>query len=204
MQQQIGIHTFPRPRRDQSVRERFAVALNSDRHSVRAEASIHADIRRLFHALTDPEYLEAWVCAPDHRPGCSISATKCDRDYCIEHSCEGRQSVLISGRYLVLRRRHVMFSWKVNGHVCVPDSEVEIHLHGDFGRTTLFLRHSGFASRHDSMWHQALWDASINRLVSLYGAPDRSQVYSGRDRNPLREPGKVLGFGEAQRGNNCG
>lgn len=201
MHAQIGFPTFPHSERDHPARERFGKDLTSDWLSVRSEASIHADIRRLFHALTDPEYLEAWLCVPGHRPGCSIGATRYDRDYRIEHSCEGRQSVVISGRYLVLRRRHVMFSWKVSGDVCVPGSEVEIRLRGDFERTTLSLRHSGFASRHDSKWHQALWNVSIGRLVSLYSVPDRPQFSTGRDRV---QRGNVSGVWEARRATNCG
>lgn len=200
MQVPSGFPTFPYSERDHPARGRFGQDLTSNRLSVRSEASIHADIRRLFHALTDPEYLEAWLCVPGHCPGCSVSATRYDRDYHIEHSCEGRQSVVISGRYLVLRRRHVMFSWKVSGNVCVPGSEVEIRLYGDFERTTLSLQHSGFRSRHDSIWHQALWNVSIGRLVSLYGSLDSPQFCSERDRD---QPGNVSGFGGARRRTNC-
>jgi hypothetical protein len=57
---------------------------------------------------------------------------------------------------------------------------VDIRLHGDFERTTLHLRHTGFVSSFDVAWHRALWDLSIGRLVSLYGTQDRLQSFGER------------------------
>jgi uncharacterized protein YndB with AHSA1/START domain len=170
MHSQIGFPTYSNSDRGRTPRETFAEELAADWLSVHLEVSVRADIRRLFHALTDPEYLEAWLILPGERSGGSISASRYERDYLIEHFCDGGQSLLISGRYLVLRRRHVMFTWRVDGDISVPESSVEIRLRGDFERTTLTLRHSGFSSRHDSGWHRDLWNASIGRLEGLYGA----------------------------------
>lgn len=133
------------------------------------EVSIRADARRLFHALTDPEYLEAWICLPGHGPECSTAAVRNDRNYAIEHFCNANGSVSISGSYRVCRRRNVTFTWRVDGEICVPETQVDIRLHGDFERTTLSLRHSGFVSSFDLGWHRALWELSMNRLASLYG-----------------------------------
>lgn len=170
---QIGFPIFAQPERDGATHGRRKHELTSDVLAARLEISIHADTRRLFHALTDPEYLEAWLSLPGCRPGCSILAGRFDQDYLIEHFCDGRQSLLISGRYLVLRRRHISFSWRVDGDLCVPDTSVEIRLRGDFERTTLTLLHRGFSTRHDSAWHRALWNASMGRLAGLFGATDR-------------------------------
>lgn len=134
------------------------------------EVSIRADARRLFHALTDPEYMEAWICLPGHRQECSTAAVRNDRDYAIEHFCNAKSSLSISGSYRVCRRRNVTFTWRVDGEVRVPETEVDIRLRGDFERTTLSLRHSGFVSSFDLAWHRALWEVSMNRLVSLYGS----------------------------------
>lgn len=156
--------------------------------SLSLQASIRADVRRLFHALTDAEYLEAWICLPGHRPECSTSATRRDEEYAIEHQCDARRSISISGSYRTCRRRNVTFSWRVDGDICVRDTEVDIRLQGDFERTTLTLCHSGFVSRFDLAWHRALWDLSISRLASLYGIESRSQPFV--ERRPERR-GKV-------------
>jgi uncharacterized protein YndB with AHSA1/START domain len=200
---QIRFPIFPQPKQDGAPRGPLTQELTTDLLSARLEVSIHADIRRLFHALTDPEYLEAWITLPGCRPGCSIVAGKYDRDFLIEHFCDGRQSLLISGRYLVLRRRHVLFSWRVDGDLCVPDTIVEIRLCGDFERTTLTLRHSGFSTRHDSAWHRALWNNSISRLAHLYGTPDRLQSFAGREREPISLRENDRRQSEPRNGTNC-
>ena len=196
MQPQIGFPTFPHSGRDGARRQPFCQELTSGTLSVRLEVSIGADTRRLFHALTDPEYLEAWLCLPGQHPGCSVIAGRYDRDYLIEHFCDGRPSVLIWGRYLVLRRRHVMFSWTVDGDVCIPETHVAILLRGDFERTTLVLRHTGFASRNDSAWHWALWNTSIGRLAALYGAPGRLKSPADLQRETIRHPGNEPRFSD--------
>jgi Activator of Hsp90 ATPase homolog 1-like protein len=135
------------------------------------EFNVRADTRRLFHALTVPEYLETWLSLPGHGSGCSMAAARSNDDYVIEHYCEGRPALSITGTYSLCRRRNVMFSWRVDGMRSVPETEVDIRLRGNFENTTLTLRHSGFASSADCVWHKALWLASMHRLIALYDAP---------------------------------
>ena len=146
--------------------------MEPDSHSIHMEFSIRADTRRLFHALTVPEYLEAWLCLPGHHLGCSMAATRIKDDYLLEHYCGASAALSITGSYLVCRRRNVIFSWSVAGDFCVPETRVDIRLRGDFESSTLILLHSGFASSADYKWHQALWTASMGRLTRLYEASD--------------------------------
>ena len=136
------------------------------------EFSIRADTRRLFHALTVPEYLETWLCLPGHHLGCSTAATRIKDDYLLEHYCGTSAALSITGSYLVCRRRNVSFSWNVNGDLLVPETRVDIRLRGDFENSRLLLMHSGFASSADYAWHKALWTASMGRLMRLYDASD--------------------------------
>ncbi|PWT76060.1 MAG: hypothetical protein C5B46_01800 [Proteobacteria bacterium] len=153
--------------------------LSAPVHSLSLEVSIKADVRRLVQALSFPEYVEAWIAFPGEMPGCSTVATRDQNDYAIEHYCSGRQSVLISGRYQASRRHKVAFSWRVDGDFSVPETMVEIRLHGDFERTTVEFRQTGFASRHDCAWHRALWTGSMARLAALYGTSDLSKNRGG-------------------------
>jgi len=196
MQRQTGFPSFSHSERDLAPRERFNQEQASDALSIRMDVSIHADTRRLFHALTYPEYVEAWLSLPGHHRGCSTIAGRYDREYLIEHFCDdGRQSILISGCYLVLRRHHAMFSWRIDGDICVPETEVEIHLRGDFERSTLILRHSGFASRRDSAWHQDMWNTSIGTLAGLFGKPVRPRSSADRERGGSGSPGTTRASG---------
>lgn len=160
--------------------------------SLCVEVSIRADARRLFYALTDPEYLEAWICIPGHQLGCSTAVARNDRDYAIEHFCHGRPSVSITGSYRVCQRRNVEFTWRVDGDVRVPETEVDIRLRGDFDRTTLTLRHNRFACSFDLAWHRSLWDLSIARLVALYGTPASPQSFGERTKEARGRSGRAI------------
>ena len=147
---------------------------SNDSLALSFEVLIQADTRRLFHALTAAEYVETWLSLPGERPGCSMFAARDDQDYVLEHSCEGNASILISGRYLVCRRRNLIFSWRVDGDLNVPETRVDIRLRGEFERTKLILRHSGFRPRVTIVRGTGLSGVSrLARLAALYGSTDR-------------------------------
>jgi len=152
----------------QTLRQEFT----SDWSSLCLEVSIRADVRRLFHALTVPEYLEAWMSFPGDHSGCSTLASRIDDDYMVEHCCQGVPSFSIAGTYSICRRRNLTFSWRVDGVLSMSKTEVDIRLHGDFENTRLILQHSGFVSRGDYTWHRLLWCASLDRLIALYDSSD--------------------------------
>lgn len=139
--------------------------------TVHLEFSIRADARRLFYALTVPEYIEAWMSFPGHDDGCSTVAAKLNQDYLVEHRCDGRPTVCIAGSYTVCQRHNLAFSWRVEGNPSVSESYVDIRLRGNFEKTTLVLHHSRLTSPDQCAWHTALWTASIGRLIALYEGP---------------------------------
>jgi len=175
-----------RPEGIRAVPQRFDEEFSTG--FVTLEVTVQADARRLFHALTTPEYVEAWLCLPGERPGCSTVAARSDQDFMFEHSCDGAPSLLISGRYLVCRRRALTFSWRVDGDLNIRDTKVDIRLRGEFERTKLLLRHGGFACRNDCAWHRALWNVSLGRLAALFGRTDRQhEITETRDHEDGRE-----------------
>jgi uncharacterized protein YndB with AHSA1/START domain len=144
----------------------------SDCSSLFLEVSIRADIRRLFHALTVAEYLEAWISFPGDHSGCSTIASRSNEDFLVEHSCEGKSEFSIAGTYSVCRRHNLVFSWQIDRNLRMPKTEVDIRLRGDFENTRLVLEHSGFTSSSDCAWHRALWFASLGKLIALYDSSD--------------------------------
>jgi uncharacterized protein YndB with AHSA1/START domain len=136
--------------------------------AVDLELSIKAEIRRLFHALTAPEYIETWISFPGHPAGCANVATKVENDFLIAHICEEGPATRISGRFSVCERRNLAFSWRVEGDRNTGTSFVNIRLSGDFEYTTLQLKHGGFASREQYGWHRSLWSTSLAKLKRLY------------------------------------
>jgi uncharacterized protein YndB with AHSA1/START domain len=154
------------PNTDLPVRPR--VVRQQGSWTVHLDLSIKAEIRRLYHALTAPEYIETWISFPGHPAGCANVATKFENDFLIAHMCEGIPTTRISGRFSVCERRNLTFSWRVEGDRNVSTSFVNIRLSGDFEYTTLQLKHGGFVSREQYGWHRSLWSSSLARLKRLY------------------------------------
>jgi hypothetical protein len=136
--------------------------------TVYLESDIKADARRLFHALTAAEYLETWISFPGNLPGCSTFVTKVNQDYMIAHLCDGIRKTIVVGTYLVSERRNVTLSWRVSGIHEVNESYVDIRLSGNFEYTTLMLRHKGFDSWQQYLWHRSLWSLSLEKLRRLF------------------------------------
>jgi hypothetical protein len=153
---------------DLAGRGRLGTQPGPERLTVYLESDIKADARRLFHALTAAEYLETWISFPGHLQGCSTFATKVNQDYMIAHLCEGIRKTIVAGRYLVSERRNVALSWRVNGIHEVSESYVDIRLSGNFEYTTLMLRHKGFDSWQQYLWHRSLWSLSLEKLRKLF------------------------------------
>jgi len=177
--------SFPNPERSAVIRAelgRFHERHTFDSSSVYLEFDVRADARRLFHALTVPEYLETWVSLPGHNLGCATAAARSDQDYVIEHYCEGSPALTITGTYSACRRRNVVFSWRVDGNLSIPETEVDFRLRGNFESTTLIVRHTRFAAEADCSWHKALWMVSMRRLIALYDSPT---YRSGPSRSPV-------------------
>jgi uncharacterized protein YndB with AHSA1/START domain len=130
--------------------------------------SIGADVRRIFDALTVPEYQEAWICMPDQDSNCHLAAVRMDQSFRIDRYSNRGIDVSIVGCYRVCRRSKLHFTWQKNGPAHTPASLVQIRLHGDFGSSILHLLHSGLASTAEYIWHREMWEASLARLASLF------------------------------------
>jgi hypothetical protein len=154
---------------------------------INLEFSLAADTRRIFEALTVPEYMELWISLPGYHPDCCTRAERRMDGFVCEHLCKGQSMVTISGAYSVFLRRKLVFSWAISGLSSTAASLADLRLCGDFERSILRLRHFGFASDEDCAWHTALWTASLTRLSALLGGPvsdHRPHGTRGRQRRP--------------------
>ena len=132
------------------------------------EFDIEADARRLFGALTEPEYIETWLRLPGDHRGCPTSAARVGQNFVIEHQCGGAPSTYIAGTYSACNRHNICFSWRVEGNFAAAESYADISLKGNFEHTTLILQHGGFQDAVQYAWHRALWMGSIGQLIELY------------------------------------
>ncbi len=134
---------------------------------------VDADARRISQALTEPEYLEAWitmperVTTPNHGEQSSIVATKKVNGYRLDQYCAGRVIASFVGSFLFCHQRKMRLTW--HNAVCphVQESLVDFRIRGNFGGSILELRHTALQSAGDFLWYRQLWSASLPRLASI-------------------------------------
>ena len=130
--------------------------------------SVNAERHRLYQALTLPEYIEAWVRLPRARGYEQVTATCTSEGYRLVVRSGDGPEISIAGKYRVSRRSKIVFTWKRGNAPTSLPSLVTIRLLGDFARTTLYLAHSGLASKAEFAWHRELWEGSLERLCTLF------------------------------------
>jgi hypothetical protein len=129
--------------------------------------AVDADARRISQALTDPEYLEAWISLPDQAEDSRIVATKRANGYRLDQWRGGRVIASFLGSFLFCHQRKMRLLWR---NATVPDmaeSVVDFRIRGNFASSILELRHTALPSAGEFLWHQQLWRASLARLASI-------------------------------------
>ena len=129
---------------------------------------VDADARRIFHALTVPEYLEAWIDMPDQAAGSRVVASQETNGYRLDHYSAGCAAVHITGSYLFCHQRKLRLFWRKICPHSSTESLVDFRLRGNFGSSILELRHSALDSADEFHWHSKLWQCSLEKLVLLF------------------------------------
>jgi uncharacterized protein YndB with AHSA1/START domain len=142
-----------------------------ERHIV-LNVTVSADKRRLFDALTLPEYREAWLVVPGSHSHCYTVVSETGGAFRLDHFAEGGLEFSIAGAYRVCRRSKMAFTWRKSNatslHVSAPETLVTIRLQGAFSDTTVSLDHSGHFSPTEYRWHSEMWSLSLNKLRALF------------------------------------
>lgn len=144
------------------------VCLQDSPYTIRASVRIRAETRRLFQALTSPEYLEAWLYIPDAGSSWSLAANQSLTGFLIESNDLNPDKLRIFAAYTCFRRRRLSLHWKMERNRQVRESIVAMRLHGDFEYSVLSLCHAGLRFFDDVVWHRKLWAASLQRLAKLF------------------------------------
>jgi hypothetical protein len=153
----------------QSVPSPAVSTPNTDR-AIAMSIALNADARRIAQALTMPEYLEAWIAMPDQGSESSIVATQKANGYRLDH-CRGRRVIAsVVGSFLCCHQRKMRMLWCAAWCPELAESLVDFRIRGNFGSSILELRHTGFRSTGEFLWHHQLWRASLAKLSVLLGS----------------------------------
>jgi uncharacterized protein YndB with AHSA1/START domain len=139
---------------------------------VALRVTVAADRRRIFDALTLPEYIETWLTIPCSDPEGRLVASQINGLFRFDHHSARGLDLCIGGAYRVCRRGKMSFTWckwqPPEEPDCATDSLVIIRLYGAFAKSTLCLAHTGLFSENEYRWHGELWDRSLRKLQSLF------------------------------------
>jgi hypothetical protein len=144
-----------------------ALASSSEDWAVFLSIGVDADARRISQALTEPEYLEAWITMPEEGGELSIAATKKPNGYQLDQYRSGRVIARFVGSFLFCHQRKMRLTWRNDACPDIAESLVDFRIRGNFGGSILELRHTALHSTGDFLWHQQLWSASLPRLASI-------------------------------------
>ncbi|HTX42792.1 MAG TPA: SRPBCC domain-containing protein [Acidobacteriaceae bacterium] len=123
--------------------------------------SIPADIQSVFYALTEPEYMEAWLRAPGFH---SARVARAGSDYSIQFRGDEASPIEIRGSWLSRYPGHIALTWNRNDEAMQVESTVSLEMRQADDRTLLHFYHFGFSASLQSLWHGELWSSSVLRL----------------------------------------
>lgn len=161
---------LPRERTAQKG-QRKSPKLRASQWKIGISISVSADARRLSQTLTEPEYLETWLCLPHSNGTSHAIAARTGNDYRLDMYSGENLNAVITGSYLMSHQRKMLLSWtrtSVRSSSVTPSvSFVDIRLRGNFGSSTMELEHTGLNSAAEYFWQMAMWRASLEKLVGL-------------------------------------
>jgi hypothetical protein len=131
------------------------------------KVDIHADTRRLFTALVEPEYRELWMRIPGQGQNGRVAASHAGDLFRLDYYSAAKLELSIVGAYHTCRSRKIICSWWM-GTPKSSVSSVEFHLDGSFGYSVLRLKHRGLVTEREYLWHRELWRLSLARLQCVF------------------------------------
>lgn len=140
---------------------------NRTEWSIAMSIDVDADAVRIFHALTVPEYLEAWISMPGEPEGSAVVASAAENGYRLDQYSAGSVALSIASSYLFCHHRKMRLFWRKTRSLICSESLVDFRLRGNFASSILELRHTAIASADEYLWHQSFWHGSLQKLAFL-------------------------------------
>ena len=128
---------------------------------------IEADSARVLYALSIPEYIEAWLHAPESEDVRFVFTPEGREVFRIDLYRGGVLLSSIRSSCRIVSSNQVRYTWKMDSLIGTTDTRVDIHLRCSSGGCILGLKHSGFRSSEESAWYDKMWHQSIENLCRI-------------------------------------
>ena len=142
---------------------------SQERSAVALSFKIKADSRRVLYALSIPEYMEAWLRAPDREELLFVSDLAEQDNFRLYLYRARALQTTIHGSSRVLNTNQINYVWKTKSPVGTTRTLVDIRIAGSARGCTLHLKHSGLHNMAERVWHRRMWCQSMERLSLLIG-----------------------------------
>jgi hypothetical protein len=169
------IETLPQYARPAKQQSGLSSAQDAQTHfAIFKSIHVDADAGRISRALTEPEYLEAWISIPGAAPGSYTRVSSRDNGYRLDHysahSFAHRSTFTIESSFHFFHLRKIRLLWHKTSNTSRAESVVDFRVRGNFASSVVELRHTALASADEHAWHEALWRHSLQKLALLFGS----------------------------------
>jgi len=124
---------------------------------------IDVDARRMLYALSIPEYIEAWLEAPDADEMLRFDFVADQRFNIAFYRAEALRAS-IHGSARVVRHTRVDYMWKTISANGITHTTVDLMILNRADGCVVVLNHKGFSSLEERAWHCRMWERSLEKL----------------------------------------
>ena len=126
-----------------------------------------ADKSRVFYALSIPEYIEAWLQAPDTDDLRFVFNQIAEETFRIDLYRGKTLQASVDASCWVVGAHQVRYIWRTTSALDTPETLVDMKLLAGSGGCVLALKHSGFNDPEESARCRRMWQQSLERLCRL-------------------------------------
>lgn len=128
---------------------------------------IEAASNRVMYALTMPEYIEAWLQAPEVAETRFLFHPVTQNSFHVDlYRAETLQTSIYSW-CRVVSVNQVRYTWRTISSTGAAETRVDMSVRDSSCGCILGLKHIGFRSAADSTWYLKMWNQSLGRLSRL-------------------------------------
>jgi uncharacterized protein YndB with AHSA1/START domain len=128
---------------------------------------IEADSGRVLYALSIPEYIEAWLRAPETDDLRFVFISEGRETFRIDLYRGEVPLSSIRSSCRIVSSNQVRYTWKTTSTIDTTETLVNIHLRCGPGGCILGLKHSGFRTSEESAWYDKMWHQSLENLCRI-------------------------------------
>jgi uncharacterized protein YndB with AHSA1/START domain len=166
------INTKPDTRIDLGIDSRLdpgimARVSSQQERDVALSFQFKADSSRVFYALSIPEYIEAWLEAPDTDDLRFVFNQVAEETFRIDLYRGQTLQASVDGSCWVVGENQVRYIWKTASPIALSETVVDMKLLRGPGGCVLALKHSGLKDPVESARCRRMWQQSLERLSRL-------------------------------------